>query len=59
MPLSPEREGKSEVRAKGQDFSLGDEGLLGSVADSCMPREGSRTLKVYFLRMNFILTVFQ
>lgn len=51
MPLSPEREGKSEVRAKGQDFSLGDEGLLGSVVDSCVPREGSGTLKVYFLRI--------
>lgn len=51
MASSPEREGKSEVRAKGQDFSLGDEGLLGSVVESCVPREGSGILKVYFLRM--------
>lgn len=50
MPLIPEREEKSEVRAKGQDVSLGGEGLLGSAVDSCVPREGSGTLTVYFLR---------
>lgn len=56
MPLIPEREGKSEVRAKGQDFSLGDEGLLGSAVDSCVPREGSGTLTVYLSKnVNFMI----